>query len=367
MRKQAEGINAPIAPRPTPTLGAGPLPKQSLVPPPTVPQVPQTPVPPISGQPFKPRTFPKIPVDAHDILNLAAFAAANRVKITPFTGVANLPYMPKQFFRQTAPNLPFYDKQAGMLNSTSRRLANTSSDLNRAASIMLTGATQGIGLREKGMLADKENVDNTIAKQMQHNYQVDTANTEIYGKNRQSVLNTERGILNQQNADKIAANQRLQNYLQSIGRSLDRKQQESKYKDYFKLATSPEAYQYSDQMDSLQKEAARSKADWEEQRSKLGPVKVGDETWESTVGKDFSTRMENLSKQMGLFQRKLYGANLAMQLPVSFAKGGSMEDKKELIRYRHELSKQERDQREFYKMILKNNEMMLKSLSRMFK
>jgi hypothetical protein len=59
-----------------------------------------------------------------------------------------------------------------------------------------------------------------------------------------------------------------------------------------------------------------------------------------------------------------------MQMPGNVgyrAKGGSLEDKKELIRYRHELYSKDKERADFYKVILKNNELMLKSLSRIFK
>ena len=342
------------------------MPTQGSVPPPS-----------IGGAPFKPRTTPKIPIDPYDVLNLTGFLAANRAtsdairsqKRAAMAGIVNMPYIPKQFFRQTAPNLPFYEKQSGMLNSAAGRLARGTSDINKASAIMLSGATQGIGLREKGMLADQENVKNVIDKQMQSDRQTDLANVETLGKNKMSIVNAEQRVHGLDAAKTIGRNQNLQNYLQSLGRTLDRKGQEAKYKNYYNLATGPESYQYSEQMTNLQKEAEKSKAAWDEQRKSLGPVKLGDETWENTYGKDFAERAEEINKQIGLYQRKLYGANLAMQMPVSFAKGGSvsMADKKELIRYRHELSREERDQREFYKMILKNNEMMLKSLSRIFK
>ena len=59
-------------------------------------------------------------------------------------------------------------------------------------------------------------------------------------------------------------------------------------------------------------------------------------------------------------------ASLALQIP-SNAKGGTLEEKKQLIRYIAQLTKDQKEEEELYKTILKNNELLLKSLVKVFK
>lgn len=62
----------------------------------------------------------------------------------------------------------------------------------------------------------------------------------------------------------------------------------------------------------------------------------------------------------------MYNANLALSIPYA-AKGGTLEEKKELLRYKAQLTKDQKEEEELYKTILKNNELLLKSLIKVFK
>jgi hypothetical protein len=82
--------------------------------------------------------------------------------------------------------------------------------------------------------------------------------------------------------------------------------------------------------------------------------------------------MKTLNLKYKGTQQQLYNASLALQMPgnvQSNKRGGSLglDDKKELLRYQHELKQHDGELEMFYKVILKNNELMYKSLSRIFK
>lgn len=56
------------------------------------------------------------------------------------------------------------------------------------------------------------------------------------------------------------------------------------------------------------------------------------------------------------------------QLGITKAKKGmSIEERKELMRYKHQITKSEKELERLYKYILKNNELMQKSLFKLFK
>lgn len=54
-------------------------------------------------------------------------------------------------------------------------------------------------------------------------------------------------------------------------------------------------------------------------------------------------------------------------LPFKFKGGGSLEDKVYLERLKHSNKKELQEEREYYKRILKNNELLMKSLFKIFK
>lgn len=321
-------------------------------------------------------------MDPYNLLNTAAFMAANRAtnkairsQVMGVMQVPQLPLIGRQYFRTATPFRPIAEVQVGNINSTAGRIANSMSDIDKSIAVKLSGMAQGNELRSKAILSDQEALEKVKATQMQSDRQTDLANLDIITKNKLAATDAAQKVFQLKAAKTIGLNQNLQNYLASIGRTLERKEQEDKSKKYFDLVTGQEPYEYSKSLETLQKQAAKAKDLWLKKRASLGPVKLGEETWEETEGKPFILQAEDLNKKWSEYQRKLSGANLAMQLPnLKFAKGGSLEEKKELIRYRAELSRREKDQsrkereqRDFYKIILKNNEMMLKSLSRIFK
>lgn len=66
---------------------------------------------------------------------------------------------------------------------------------------------------------------------------------------------------------------------------------------------------------------------------------------------------------------KISAAKYAMQygLPIKHAKGGSLAEKKYLIELKHQHKKELENEKQFYKTILENNRLLVKSLIKVFK
>ena len=78
------------------------------------------------------------------------------------------------------------------------------------------------------------------------------------------------------------------------------------------------------------------------------------------------TRREAIAKKVNDFNKMLQNLQMSRAYGI-FKSGGSIEEKKELERYKHEQKKEIEEKKEFYKRILKNNELMHKSLIKVFK
>lgn len=321
--------------------------------------------------------WPKI--DKNDLYNLAGYLGANSAtnraidlqRKAAYANLYSLPFMSRQYMRTSAPNQMFYDKQATGVQNMAGNMAKATSDLDQGAGFLFAGADRGIGMREKGYLMDSEVKQKGIQQQMESDQKVDQYNTQVYGKNKAMAADAAGKQFTFTAAGTIAKSQNFQNYLQQLNRSDQIKQQEKKYQNYYALATDPKVTGIYDEMNNLNEEHQKAKENWDKTQENTELAKKI--AWETTNEyKKFNDRMKVFNLQMQGNQRQLYNASLAMQMPgnVGYSKkGGSLdlEDKKELIRYQHEMKKQDNELETFYKVILKNNELMYKSLARIFK
>lgn len=326
---------------------------------------------------IKKRKWPKLNIDKNDIYNLTAFLSANAAtnraialqKKAAYAGIYSLPYMSRQYFRQTAPNQMFFNKQAAGVMGMSGRMANSTSDFDKGANILFTGQARGQEYSEKGQALDLDIKNRTIQQQMDSDQKVDQFNTQVYGKNKAIVADASSKMFTYDAAGIVAKNQNFQNYLAQLNRSDQIKRNEEKYKNYYDLATDPNITGVYDKMNKLNEQYQLDMDNWNKAQENT-PLsrKV---LWEDTnEAKKYKEDMKILKLKLEGNQRLLYNSSLALQMPgnvANYKSGGSLNEKKELSRYQHELSRSDKELEIFYKVILKNNELMYKSLSRIFK
>lgn len=97
-------------------------------------------------------------------------------------------------------------------------------------------------------------------------------------------------------------------------------------------------------------------------------VAVG--VWEnSPEAIKYSGLKKSLLARSKPIEEKINAARYAMQygLPIKKAKGGTLAEKKYLIDLKHQQKKELEDQKQYYKTILQNNEILMKSLIKVFK
>lgn len=97
---------------------------------------------------------------------------------------------------------------------------------------------------------------------------------------------------------------------------------------------------------------------------------VAEGDWEKSQDfLNFEAMRKGLLEESNPIYEKINRAQYAIQhgLPIKRAKGGTLAEKKYLIDLKHQQKKELEDQKQYYKMILKNNELLMKSLIKVFK
>lgn len=317
--------------------------------------------------------FDKVNIDSKDLLNTAQYLrllktnqlSAEAQKRAALAGVTRFPSVPQQYLRTTSPTSAFYDKQASRISTLGKNLAGTTSDIDKGFNARLSSEIQGIGLREKGILSDQQQIEQRIAQQDQSNRQTQLANLEVDAKNRLSTSGALRDI-NLIDSNKLVANQEaFKGYSTTMSALQDYKRQKQMDKDFYNFATKGTAQGLQNEYTQLKKEMDQAKKDFVQN----APGANVDSLWENSGKKaEYEEKMKNLEDRLRTYQLETQNWGMRRQLGITKAKKGmSIEERKELMRYKHQITKSEKELERLYKYILKNNELMQKSLFKLFK
>lgn len=319
--------------------------------------------------------LPKI--DETDFLNLMGYAKtleankaiASAQKRAAMAGIMKFPTAPNQYVRATSSTMPFYQKEAARLNTLGKRMASSTTDIDRGMSARLAAEAQGSGLLEKGMLSDQQLINQQLDKQGQLNRQTQLANLDISAKNLASAAEGERNIHLVGANQKLADNTAFQNLIRGYAANKQIKDERSRYQQYYDKVTDPAYRDKMKSLEDLRTQEAEAKKRWEAAAA-ADNTSVTTTTWEeSAEAQDFKNRMKILTEEIQNEQYNLSNLGMALRLPgVRMNKKGSkLEERKELSRYNREARRSEKMVELEYKNILKNNELMQKSLIKIFK
>lgn len=321
-------------------------------------------------------------VDETDFLNLMGYGRtleANRQiagdqKRAAMAGIMKFPTVPNQYVRATSSTMPFYQKEAARLNTLGKRMASSTTDIDKGMSARLAAEAQGSGLLEKGMLSDQQSINERLYQQSQLNRHGQLANLDISAKNLASAAEGERNIHLVGANQKLANNTAFQNLIRGYAANKQMKDERSRYQQYVDRLTDPAYRDKMKSLEDLRTQEAEAKKRWEAAAA-ADNTSVTTTTWEeSAEAKDFKNRMKILAEEMQNEQYNLSNLGMALRFPgvnVSnigkFKKGSKLEERKELSRYNREARRSEKMVELEYKNILKNNELMQKSLIKIFK
>lgn len=319
-------------------------------------------------------------INTKDVLNAGMYGktlstndkVASLQKKAALAGIINIPTLSKQYFRATSSNMPFYTNQASKLTSIGKNMQESTSDLDKGFGARLAAASKGVDILEKGQLADKEQIQKTIAQQMGSDQQTAIQNLGIMGQNLQSVAGAQKAM-SLVDANKLLANNAaFNNLVTATNRNKEIREEKGKYSNLFKLMTSPEQENLTKQYKTFDNEANKAKLDWEARvaASEKTSAPITGEWEKSPEYTRLLSKKDLLDKQWENYANKIKNSQLALQYgvtPGSFAKGGSLEEKVYLLNLKNKYRQQSDNDKQYFKSILHNNEMMVKSLIKIFK
>lgn len=311
-------------------------------------------------------------INATDLANMAMYAntvATNRragdiQRMAAEAGRYQLPYMSSAYIRSFSPYSFAAQKQASTVQGTAERMAAATSDINKGMGARLSGTKQASDILFKGTQADQQAIAQAAEAQRQANYKVDAYNLGILGKNRALNAGIDRQIALVGANQAIAQNAALNNLLTMSVRNMDKKKYiqtvsqipailnnpdyQAKLADYNK-AISDETKQefYNKYIDSVE---AKYKTPFED----------------SSYGRAWKAKIDAASQPLKKYHDQLNALNISLQYP-SWKLGGTISRKEEIEEIKEANERRRKDTEDTYKTILHNNQMMEKSLIKIFK
>lgn len=316
-------------------------------------------------------------IDYTDLSNSAMYintlAANNKIsraqRAAAMEGIVKLPTISNQYFRSSAKFAPFYDIQANKVRSLGKNLSGSISDIDKGFGVRLAAEQQAQETVQKGQQLDQQQIAKDIERQQTSDRQTELQNLGIVGQNLQSLAGARKAI-NLIDANKImASSTALNNLITSYNRNKEVKDYRKRAEDLYSMSTSPEIKGIQDRWNTtveLEKEAKQKFLD----RIKSDSSTIAEGDWENSPEYlEIKAMREGLLEESKPIQEKISAAKYAMQygLPIKRAKGGTLAEKKYLIDLKHQQKKELEEQKHYYKMILKDNELLMKSLIKVFK
>lgn len=316
-------------------------------------------------------------IDYTDLSNLAMYIntvatnskIAQAQKKAAMAGIVKLPTISNEYIRTSAKSSPFYDLQANKIRGVGKRLSESTSDIDKGFGARLASEQQALETSSKGEQLDQQNIAREVAQQQASNRQTELQNLGIVGQNLQSVAGAEKAL------SLIDANKMLMNsaefnkFLDISNRNRSLKENKKSLENFYDLKYSPETKSIQNRwntLDQLEKEGKQKFLD----RMKSDSSTVAEGDWEkSPEYLEIKAMKQGLLEESKPIYEKINKAQYAIQygLPIKRAKGGTLAEKKYLIDLKHQQKRELEDQKQYYKTILQNNEILMKSLIKVFK
>lgn len=325
--------------------------------------------------------FKNINFDATDIANALMYAKTVRTnrqvgdlqRQAIADSMTSLPTMGRKYIRETSPYSMLGESEAGKVTSKVGRIASSTSDLDRSIGAQLEGTRQTADIRARYNMENQERLDALRGQQLQLDITRDKYNLATVSKNKLATAEALQKMKLVSANQQLAQNTAFGNLTTSYARNLPIKQYKQTLGELNEASKDPKLKALSDEYTQIASPEyeAKAKADYEA-KLKLSPNDVKT-PWESSIAKK---NLDALIKQKydQIMVAKQPYENLSNELSYKrallFAKSGgslSKADRLEIEERKSESRRKEKDKGMFYKAIMHNNEMLYKSLIKVFK
>lgn len=318
-------------------------------------------------------------VNSTDLANLAMYYNTRRgnIDITNARKQAALSsIVPLQGINQSYSRIvdtisPIVDTQAAEIRSQAGNIARGVSDIDKANAVRLQGASQASNLITQNKINAANRLDQLRDRQREITNSINQRNIEIGNQNRQNIAQA-RANVNLLDSDLLTAQSTaLNNLITATNTNLQSKLEGRDREKLFEMSQSPEIIEAQKKYNSVKESGNDYKKQFEEyMKSDYADKNM---TWETSPHyKEWTNKLINVEKEISPILERLKAAQTAYGYGVPSSKwkyksGGTLNDKTAIEELKQENKKEIERLKRAYSTILKNNELMYKSLSKVFK
>lgn len=303
--------------------------------------------------------------DLADVINVGLYANAlsNINKNYRLTNRALSEQMVRQSLlkqpnvRIVTPNISASDEQVAKANTTANRVANSIADIDKALGYRAQVAKNVGELEAKTKLGAAQQTEQQLAKVQDMRMKIDQANTQIENANKGRIAD----IMSKFHQNAINANVQKNNefnkFLTASLQNVKVKEQYKNFKDVIDFQSNPEFIGLNKEYQQLLKD----KYDFNI-RLKDDPSLAN-----SQEAKNLELREKVNESKLTDALSKLNSLKVKTQYSAFMANGGSLKEKVTLENIKQYNRKELEELKQYYKQLLKNDDLLLKSLIKIFK
>jgi len=322
-----------------------------------------------------------VEVNPTDVANLGMYAstvASNKYigdqqRQAAAAGMYTMPTMSQNYMRIDKTNALEGEKQSAKILSQTKRIADSTSDIDKGNAIRLEGMSKSNDLTTKAQQFDLARTDKLRSLQLDNNAKINQFNMGVLGKNRAMAAEAFKNIhlinANQRNAQNAA----FGNVTRAVEKNYNSNQLNKSLKDYNTLVNDPKLKLKGEEYAKLAGDEGRRAVDAEYQKMKeanttgnLPPVE------ETQVYKTWKERVKAMEDEIELLMAPIRAKQSEVQswqTRMYLKKGGSLtkQEKIEIENLKNSHKSRMKEMELAYKAILHNNEMLQKALIKVFK
>ena len=288
---------------------------------------------------------------------------------------AQVPYMSTiqaPHLRTSTPFAALYEKEAGNLQSSGKRIADTTADWDKAAGVRLNASKQASDLRLQGQQQDIARNDAIVSQQNQLNNRMLEYNTNIMNQNAARGADA-RSKIHQLNANRIFIDGAgEQNFLSFLGREASWAPMKKALWDLQQESANPNitrAYDYADYLNNegqkVFKDRWQASEDAKKGQTYYTPVKWEDSDEYKEWEKWRFSHQNTINNLLANYQR----AQRVASTMSYFQRGGKMtlEDRIALENIKYNHKKLLKNEELYFKQLMNNSKLVQKALIKVFK
>lgn len=329
---------------------------------------------------FKVELFKKEPYRNYNLLTEVGKLALSRRTNAKSTAeqvkaAAQIPYISTTqapHLRTSTPFTALYEKEAGNLQSSGKRIADSTADWDKAAGVRLDAAKRAFDIRSQGQYQDITRNDAIVAQQNELNNRMLEYNTNIMNQNAARGADA-RSKIHQLNANReFVDGTGAQNFLAFLGRGATQAPMKKSLWDLHQEASNPNitsAYDYGEYLNGEGQKVFKDRWQASEDARKGQPYYTPVKWEDSKEYKEWKNLQDSHLKLTNDLTSGYYTAQRRVSTLPYLQGGGKMtlEDRIALENVKYNHKRLLKDEELYFKQLMNNSKLVQKALIKVFK